>query len=83
MKVGSMVGKMLKFMRKSRNYNQQQLGEKINYARNTISQYENGVLQPSFDTIEEIAKECGYIIYFEDTETNERFETKNIDRKDI
>ncbi len=78
-----MVGKMLKFMRKSKNYNQEELGKRINYARNTISQYENGVLQPSFDTIEKIAKECGYIIYFEDKSTNQRFETKDFDRKDI
>lgn len=70
-------------MRKSRNYNQAELSKKVHYARNTLSQYETGTIQPSFDTIEEIAKECGYVIYFEDINTKKRFKTKDIDRKDI
>ncbi len=78
-----MVGNMLRFMRKSRNYKQEDLSKKINYARNTISQYETGVLEPSFDTINEIANECGYSIYFEDNETKQRFKPEDINRKDF
>ena len=78
-----MVGKMLKFMRKSRNYNQNDVSEQVKYARNTISQYETGALQPSFETIEKIANNCGYKIYFEDSITKQRYEVKDINRKDV
>ena len=78
-----MVGKMLRFMRKSRNYNQVKISEQINFARNTISQYETGALKTSFETLEKIANNCGYKIYFEDSITKQKYEVKDIDRKDI
>ena len=60
----SMIGNVLKYVRKKRNFKQQQISEIVGVARNTISQYETETIQPTFDIIEKIANECGYKIYF-------------------
>lgn len=52
-------------------------------ARNTISRYETETIQPTFDIIEKIANECGYKIYFESLDGKDKFESKDISRKDI
>lgn len=78
-----MIGKVLKYMRKKRNFKQQQISEIVGVARNTISQYETETIQPTFDIIEKIANECGYKIYFESFDGTEKFESKDINRKDI
>ena len=70
-------------MRKKRNFKQQQISEIVGVARNTISQYETETIQPTFDIIEKIANECGYKIYFESFDGTEKFESKDINRKDI
>lgn len=78
-----MIGKILKTMRRKRNLSQEQIAKITGFAHNTISQYENDVLNPTFDTIEQIANECGYKILFVDEENNEVLSTSNIDRKEI
>ncbi len=78
-----MIGKTLKYMRKKSNMNQNDMSKIINVARNTVSQYETETIQPTFETIEKIAKACGYKIYFENEKVNEKFEVKDIIRKDI
>lgn len=78
-----MIGKVLKYMRKSKNINQKQISEVVGVARNTISQYETETIQPTFDVIEKIANTCGYQIYFENKEKNEKFACKDIIRKDL
>ncbi len=78
-----MIGKVLKYMRKKRNFKQQQISEIVGVARNTISQYETETIQPTFEIIEKIANECGYKIYFEIFDGTEKFESKDINRKDI
>ncbi|CCY46954.1 putative transcriptional regulator with C-terminal CBS domains [Firmicutes bacterium CAG:822] len=78
-----MIGKVLKYMRKKRNFKQQQISEIVGVARNTISQYETETIQPTFEIIEKIANECGYKIYFESFDGTEKFESKDINRKDI
>lgn len=52
-------------------------------ARNTVSQYETETIQPTFEIIEKIANECGFKIYFESDDGKERFQSKDISRKDI
>lgn len=78
-----MIGKILRTMRRKRNLSQEQIGKLTGFARNTISQYETGVLQPEFETIEKIANECGYSIEFKDKLTNEILTSDNILRKEI
>ena len=70
-------------MRRKNNLSQEQVGKLTGYARNTISQYETGTLQPDFATIEKIANECGYEILFYNKELDETLTTKNINRKEI
>ena len=69
-------------MRKKNNFKQQQIGETVGVARNTISQYETETIQPTFDIIEKIANKCGYKIYFVSFDEKEKFESKDVNRKD-
>lgn len=78
-----MIGKILKTMRKNANLSQEQISKVCGFARNTISQYETGVLQPDFKTIEKIANECGYEISFTNNKTRHTLTSKNIDREEI
>lgn len=78
-----MIGNIIRTMRRKNNLSQQEISEKIGYARNTLSQYETGTLQPDFATIEKIANECGYEIYFYNKKFDETLTTKNINRKEI
>ena len=70
-------------MRRKSNLSQEQIGKLTGYAKNTISQYEKELRDPSFDTIEKIAKECGYKILFYNEQTKDTLTTKNIDREEI
>jgi len=76
-----MIGKAIKHMRNNTKYNQEKLAKKINIARTTYAGYEQGYREPTFDTTEKIANICGYKIYFEND--NEKFELKDLRRKDI
>lgn len=78
-----MIGKAIKYMRRKVNLKQEVLAKKIDIARTTFAGYEQGYREPTFDTIEKIANECGYKIYFEDKKNNDKFELKDLDRKDI
>ena len=78
-----MIGKALKYMRKTKKMKQSEISKIISVARNTISQYETETIQPTFDTIEKIANECDYNIYFENKKTKDKFELKDLNRKDI
>ena len=55
----------------------------INVKGNTITQYEKGKRNPTFETIEKIATLCDYSIYFKNNITGETFTAKDLDRKDI
>lgn len=78
-----MIGKILRTMRKNANLSQEQISKVCGFARNTISQYETGTLQPDFKTIERIANECGYDITFTNSKTKQVLTTKNIEREEI
>ncbi len=78
-----MIGKAIKYMRIQRKFSQEQIGKLIGFARNTISQYETETLQPEFNTIEKIANECGYKIFFINEKTKDKFQLKELERKDI
>ncbi len=78
-----MIGNALKYMRKKKNIKQKTISEIIGVARNTVSQYETETIQPTFDIIEKIANECGFKIYFESFDGSDKFECKDINRKDF
>ncbi len=76
-----MIGKILRNMRKSCNLKQSELSKIVNIPQNTISQYETGKIQPTFEIIEKIANACNYKINF--VGKNITFNSKNIDREEI
>ena len=54
-----MIGKIIKYMRKSQKIRQKTLAKKLNIADTTLSGYETNYSQPTFNMIEKIAEECG------------------------
>ncbi len=78
-----MIGKTLKYMRHKKNLSQKEMAKLINTTQNTLSRYETETTDVNFATIEKIANECGYKIYFENEKNGERFQSHEIRRKDI
>ena len=76
-----MIGKILKTMRKQSNLKQSDISEKTNIPQNTLSQYENEVIQPTFEVIKKIAEVCNFKIKFE--KENIILTPENIERKEI
>lgn len=71
----------MKFMRKSKNLTQHELAKLLNIKQNTLSRYETEAADINFKTIEEIARICGFEIYFKSDEIE--FTAKDLKRKDI
>ncbi|MDD2180938.1 MAG: helix-turn-helix transcriptional regulator [Bacilli bacterium] len=78
-----MIGKILKKMRIDNNFSQKELAEKLLITQTTLSGWERGYRQPTFESIEKIAHFCDYSITFRSNVTNEIINSANIDRKDI
>ncbi len=78
-----MIGNVLRYIRKKNNLKQEEISKIVGVARNTVSQYETETIQPTFEIIEKIANECGYKIYFESDDGKERFQSNDLNRKDI
>lgn len=76
-----MIGKALKYMRNQKMLNQENLAKLVNIGRTTLSDYEREKTDINFETIENIAKICGYKIYFDNGK--EKFQIKDLERKDI
>ena len=76
-----MIGKVIKFMRKDNNLTQYELAKLLNIKQNTLSRYETENSDINFKTIEEIAKICGFEIYFK--KDKKKFKAKDLKRKDI
>lgn len=78
-----MIGKAIKKMRKIEGLSQFQLASLLKIGSNNISRYENGNRQITFETLEEIAKTCGFHIVFIHPEKDIRFELEDLKREDI
>lgn len=78
-----MIDKMLKFMRKTKGLSQFQLAKILNIAQTTLSGYETKYSNPTFDVIENIAKNCDFEIIFRNKKTKEEFTTNSMERKDV
>lgn len=76
-----MIGKVIKYARKKNGLSQSELAELLKMNRTTLGNYETEIRQPTFETIEKILNKCNYKIYFE--KDNERFEAKDLIRKDV
>ena len=70
-------------MRRKANISQKELAKKCNIANTTLSGYESGYREPTFETIEKLANECGYEILFKHKANGDTLTSKNILRKEI
>ena len=78
-----MINKILKTMRHNSRLKQSEVAKKCNIANTTLSGYESGYREPTFETIEKIANICGYQITFYNAKTKDKLTTDNIDREEI
>lgn len=76
-----MIGVILKNARIKKGLSQDEVGEKLSLARNTISSYERGNSQPPFDTILKILNLCDYDLKILDKNTNEYIEIEKFSRE--
>ena len=79
----SMIGKALKYMRKTQNLKQDVLAKQLGISQQNLSRYENEQRIISFETIEQIANTCDYEIYFIQRKTKEKFKVEDLKRKDV
>lgn len=78
-----MIGKMLRYMRCSKNLKQSDLAKHLNIAQTTLSGYETHYSNPDFEMIEKIADLCGFEIIFRNKETEQDLRLSDITRKDV
>ena len=78
-----MIGKAVKYMRNSINLNQENMSKLVNIGRSTLSDYEREKTDINFENLEKIANKCGYKIYFVNEKTKDKFQVKDIERKEI
>lgn len=76
-----MIGLIIKKMRNDNNLSQAELAKILFVNQTTLSGWERGYREPTFETIEKIAKICNYDIKFVNLKTNEIINTQNINRK--
>ena len=65
-----MIGTILRNIRKIRGLTQINVGNELNLANNTISNYETEYSNPNFETIQKFIKVCNFEIQFVDKENN-------------
>lgn len=78
-----MIGRIIKYARKSANLTQEELAKLANINRTTLGNYETEFRQPTYDMIESLLNKCDFKIYFQNAKNGESFESKDINRKDV
>lgn len=78
-----MIGKLIRFMRKSNNLTQKQLADKLKIANCTLSHYEVESRSITFEDLLEIADKCDFKFKIINNKTKEEYEIKDFVRKDI
>lgn len=76
-----MIGIILKNIRKVRNFTQEEIGLKLNVAKNTISNYETEYSSPNFDTIKEFLDLCEFEIQFIDKKNNKLYKLEELSKE--
>ena len=78
-----MIGTILKYMRKTRKYKQVDLATKLNIGQTTLSGWERGFREPTFEMVFNIADVCDFEILIKDKLTGEIYTKDEIKRKDV
>ena len=60
-----MIGRIIKYARKSANLTQEELAKLANINRTTLGNYETEFRQPTYDMIESLLNKCDFKIYFQ------------------
>lgn len=75
-----MIGTILRNIRKIRGLTQSNVGNELNLADNTISNYETEYSNPNFDTIKRIIDVCNFEIKFIDKENNKIYSIEELSK---
>lgn len=76
-----MIGTILKNIRKIRGLTQINIGDELNLADNTISNYETEYSSPNFDTIKKFIDVCNFEIQFVDKENNKIYSIDELSKE--
>lgn len=76
-----MIGTILKNARTTKGLSQEELGNILSLARNTISSYERDNSQPDFETIVKILDVCGYELQLLDKHTKNIIDINKFSRE--
>lgn len=77
----SKIGLILRKMRLDNHLSQLEMAQLLNVDQTTVSGWERGYREPTFDVIERIASICNYQVLFHNDGLKETIDTSNIDRK--
>lgn len=76
-----MVGQILRNIRKIRKLTQTQVGNKLNLAENTISNYETEYSNITFDMALKFIKVCNFELQFVDKENDKTYTVKELSKE--
>lgn len=76
-----MIGIILRNIRKIRGLTQSNVGDELNLADNTISNYETEYSNPNFDTIKKFIDVCNFEIQFVDKENNKIYSIDELSKE--
>lgn len=76
-----MIGIILRNIRKIRGLTQSNVGDELNLADNTISNYETEYSNPNFDTIKKFIDVCNFEIQFVDKEKNKIYSIEELSKE--
>ena len=76
-----MIGRILRNIRKIRGLTQSNVGNELNLADNTISNYETEYSNPNFDTIKKIIDVCDFEIQFVDKKNKKVYSIKELSKE--
>ena len=76
-----MIGTILRNIRKIRGFTQSNIGDELNLADNTISNYETEYSNPNFDTIQKFVSVCDFEIQFVDKKSKKIYTVDELSKE--
>ena len=76
-----MIGTILRNIRKIRGFTQSIIGDELNLADNTISNYETEYSNPNFDTIQKFVSVCDFEIQFVDKKSKKIYTVDELSKE--
>ena len=76
-----MIGTILRNIRKIRGFTQSNIGDELNLADNTISNYETEYSNPNFDTIKKFVSVCDFEIQFVDKKSKKIYTVDELSKE--